>query len=106
MFIISPVADLDITILKITQGCHSELAALGDNLCAGVILHALGGLTLGQLQQLVDQDVLQVTDLGVILFVNLRQLDLILSLRLAVLDSTQEQFLVDDDTRKRRIGLQ
>ena len=106
MLIICPVADLNVTILEVTQGGSSELATLSDNLCTGVVLDTLRGLTLRQLHELVDQDVLQVADLGLILLVDLCERDLILLLRLTVLDGTCKQFLVDHDTSQRRVGLQ
>ena len=100
MLIICPVVALDITILKVTQGGSSELAALGDDLGTSVVLHTLRGLTLRQLQELVDQDIAQVIHLCLILLVDLGKCDLILLLRLTVLDGTTEHLLVDDDTRQ------
>ena len=106
MFIIGPVADLDITVLEVLQGGHRKLAALTDDLGTHVVLHTHRGLALGEFSQLVDEDIFQVVNLSLVFFVDLFQCNLILCLRLAVLDGTLEEFLVNDDTRQRRIGLQ
>ena len=106
MLIAGPVVGLDVTIFKVSEGCHRKLTALADNLSTHIVLHTLRGPTLREFNQLVDQDILQVIDLGLIFLINLLECDLILCLRLTVLDGTLEQFLVDDDTGQRRVGLQ
>ena len=98
MLIICPVTDLDITIFQILQGGYRKLTALSDNLSTGIILHTLRGLALCQLNELVDEDILQVINLCLILLVDLGQGDLVLLLRLTVLDGTCKQLLVDHDT--------
>ena len=98
VLIIGPVANLYVTILKVAQGCSSKLATLGDNLSTCIVLNALRCLTLGQLHELVDQDILQVVNLSLVLLVDLSQHDLILLLRLTVLDSTLEHLLVNNNT--------
>ena len=80
MLIICPVVALDITILKVTQSSSSELATLGDDLGTCIVLDTLRGLAFRQFKELVDQDIAQIIDLCLILFVNLGQGDLILLL--------------------------
>ena len=41
MLVCCPVANLYIAILKVAQGCSSELATLGDDLGTGVVLNTL-----------------------------------------------------------------
>ena len=106
VLVVGPVTDLDVTIFQVLQGSHGKLAALGDDLRSGIVLDTLRGLTLRQFDELVDQDILQVANLSFILLVNLGQRDLILLLRLAVLDGAGKHLLVDDDTCQRRIGLE
>ena len=59
-----------------------------------------------QLKEFVDKDILQVLVLCCILVVDLGQEHLVLLLSLTGLDGTGEELLVDDDTGKRRVGLQ
>ena len=98
MLVIGPVADLDVTILKILQGGDGELSTLGNNLSTGIVLHTQRGLALCQGHQLLDQNILQIIDLCLILLVNLSQRDLVLLLGLTGLHGTGEEFLIDDDT--------
>jgi hypothetical protein len=102
------VQSLDWTavVFQILKSCGGELAALGDNLSSGIVFHALRGLTLSECEQLVDKNILQVVVLSLILLVDLCECNLILLLALASLHGTREQFLVNDDTAQRRIGLQ
>ena len=100
------MADLNITVLKVLQVGHGELATLRDNLSTGVVLHTLGGLSLGEGHQLVDQNILQVVNLSLMLLVNLSQRNLVLNLVLTGFHGTGKEFLVNDDTCQRRIGLQ
>ena len=57
-------------------------------------------LVLGEGEELVNENVLEVVVLCLILLVDLGQCDLILFLRLTGLDSACEQLLVDNDTAK------
>ena len=98
MLIAGPIADLDIAILEIAQGCYRELAALRDNLSTCIVLHTIRSLTLRKSGQFLNEDVLQVGNLSLILLVNLGKGNLVLLLVLASLDGTGEEFLVDDDT--------
>ena len=102
----SPIADMHTTILKVLEVGNSECATLSDYLSTSVVLHTLRNLTLGKFKQLVDENLLQVLYLCLIFLVNLRKNNLILHLCLTGLDGALEEFLVDDDTRKRRIGLE
>ena len=102
----SPIADMHITILKILEVGHCECATLGDYLRTSVVFHTLRNLTLGKFEQLVDENLLQVINLCLVFLVNLGKSNLILHLCLTSLDGTLEEFLVDDNTCKRRIGLE
>ena len=106
MGVVGPAIALDAVVLEVLQGRNSELAALGDDLGVGIVLHALADLVLGKLHELVDEHVLQLVLLSLILLVNLGERHLILLLRLTGLDGTREELLVDDHTAERRIGLQ
>ena len=101
-----PVADMYVTILKILEVGNSECTTLSDNLRTGIVLNALRHLTFGQFEQLVDEYLLQVVNLCLVFLVNLGKSNLILHLCLTGLDGTLEEFLVDDNTSKRRIGLE
>ena len=41
MVVVSPLANLDITILKVLQVGHRKLTTLGNDLCSCVVFHAL-----------------------------------------------------------------
>ena len=106
VLVVGPVAYLDVAVLKVLEVGDCKLAALGNYLGTGVVFDALRCLAFGEGEQLVDENVLQVVDLCLILLVNLCQQNLVLLLGLACLDGTGKEFLVDDDTRERRVGLE
>ena len=106
VLVVRPSATLDALIVEVLQRSHRKLVALGDDLGIGVILYALANHVLSQLQQLLHENILQVLVLGLILLVDLQQCLAIQALALRRLSCTREEFLVDDDTTERRIGLQ
>ena len=106
MLVVRPSATLDALIIEVLQRSHRKLVALGDDLGIGVVLYALANHVLSQLQQLLHENILQVLVLGLILLVDLQQRLAIQALALRRLSCTREEFLVDDDTTERRIGLQ
>ena len=104
--IICPVITLDSIEFKVLQCRNSELATLGNNLSTSVIFHTLRNLTFSKRHQFVYKNILQVIVLCLILFIYLCKEYLILLLGIAGLNSTREQFLVNNDTAQWRIGLQ
>ena len=75
-----PVIRLYTVILKILEGCNSELGTLRDNLCSGIILNTLRRLAVGERHELVNKDILEIIDLCLVLLVNLCKNHLILLL--------------------------
>ena len=100
MLVVGPVVGLNVAVLQVAQSGDGELRTLTDDFGTSVVLHAHGGLTLRQLMELVDKDVLKVVHLCLVLIINLCQYLLVLQLVLACLDGTCKHLLVDDDTRE------
>ena len=98
MVIGSPVAYLHVTILKVAKVGLCKLRSLGNDFSTCIVFHALGNLVLGQLKELVDEDILQVLVLCLILLVNLCKQDLVMLFGLTCLYGTSKEFLVDDYT--------
>ena len=98
MLVFSPSVRLNTVILKVLEVGGGKLATLCNDLSIAIILHAHRALALSKGEQLVNKDVLEVVVLSLIFLVNLGQDNLILLLRLTCLNSTREQFLVDNHT--------
>ena len=98
MLITGPAVRLHALIVEVFQYRSCELGSLCYNLGIGIVLHTLRALALGKFKQLLNEDVLQVFNLCLVLFVNLSKDYLVLLLALTSLDGTREQFLVDYDT--------
>ena len=98
MVVLCPSVRLYAVILKVLELCSCELATLCDDLSTAVVFHTHRGLVLGEGEELVNENVLEVVVLCLILLVDLGQCDLVLFLRLTGLDSACEQLLVDNDT--------
>ncbi len=106
VFLLRPAGKLNGCKVERLEGCGSETLAMRNDLGTHVVLHTLRGDALGQLKQLVDEDGLEVCHLVLELLVDGCQTWLVLSLGRTGLDGTREEFLVDDHTVERRIGLQ
>ena len=106
MLVVGPIVRLDTVVLKVLEHCGCKLAAAVDNLGTRVVLHAHASLAVGKCEELVDENILQVVVLCLILLVNLGKYHLVLLLRLACLNGTCEELLVDYYTAQRWVGLQ
>ena len=96
--IAGPADELYACVFEAVEVGLGELRTLGNHLGTLVILHALRREVLGELEELVDEDCLQVVDLHVEFLVDLRQTLLVAQLLLTGLDGAGEQLLVDDRT--------
>ena len=106
MLVAGPVVRLNAVVLEVLQHCSCELGALCDNLSTRVVLNTLRSLALGECEELVDENILQVVVLCLVLLVDLGENHLVLLLRLACLDGTREELLVDNHTAERRVSLE
>ena len=66
MLVVSPVAYLNVAVLKILEVGDSKLAAVSYYFCTGIILYALRSLALCE-----DKYILKIIDLCLVLIVNL-----------------------------------
>ena len=106
MCIIGPVAALNTVIFKVHQSGNSKLAALCDNFSISIILNTGTCLILCKRDKLINKHALQLLSFCLILFINMLQGNLVLFLRLTILNSAREHFLINNNTTKRRISLQ
>ena len=104
MGIVGPVVRLNAIVFQVLERSRRELATLIDYFCTRVVFNALRHLVFGEFEEFVYQDVFEVFVLSLVFFVYLGKYNLVLFLRVASLNGTREQFLVDNNATERGVG--
>ena len=98
MIVVCPTTELDRSVVEVLKSWSNKLRTCRDDFSAHVVLHTHRELALGECEQLINQNSLEVVNLVLEFLVNLRKFLTVGSLFSTSLDYLREEFLVDNHT--------
>ena len=98
MIVVCPTTELDRSVVEVLKSWSNKLRTCRDDFSTHVVLHTHRELALGECEQLINQNSLEVVNLVLEFLVNLRKFLTVGSLFSTSLDYLREKFLVDYHT--------